>query len=147
MRMSGWPVNRQDLTPWWMACGVAALVWGFGVAASAQEAHEGKAQEEIKEVIVVKQITGEVTSLSPLNEPRVIGIAHERLNADYFFHIDPDIEVVNTQSLQEIERGDLVTVTYHEITRVTEEQRLTSQVAKKLEFLSPAITGLRSKRR
>jgi len=121
----------------WAVIGLLLMV---NTVVAAQEA-----AEEGDVVVVVKELIGEVISLTSRGDSQLICIAVDEENTDYIFLIDEEIKVVRKRSLNAINIGDTVRVKYHVITRTTKEGRQRSkQVAKLITFMAPAKKGLRS---
>ena len=108
----------------------------------------GKEKKKKVEIIKVetKEVTGEVISLSPMKNPKFIGIGYQEGDKGYdtFFKVEKEVKIINKKSLEDIELGDMVSVIYKEITQKTEEGReQTVKVAKAIRFIKPAIREIR----
>jgi len=113
------------------------LVLGLGVA-GALMAEDGK----IKEVVETKEIIGRLSSRSPINEPKYIGIIildskGKDSGQDMFFSADDELKVQHKKKFSDINIGDTIKVVYDEITQVTEDggKRLIKRVAKIVKFV------------
>ncbi|HDN86214.1 MAG TPA: hypothetical protein ENG49_03215 [Candidatus Omnitrophica bacterium] len=110
----------------------------------------GRLYGKEKEVEIIKvetkEITGEVVSFSPMKNPKFIGVAYQvgDVGYDAFFKVDENVKIVHKRSLDEIKLGDMVSVTYNEITQKTEGGReQTVRVAKTIRFIKPATREIR----
>lgn len=104
--------------------------------------------EEKEEIIKVetKEITGEIISFSPMKNPKFIGVAYQAGDVGYdaFFKVDENVKIVHKRSLDEMKLGDMISVTYNEITQKTEGGReQTVRVAKTIRFIKPATREIR----
>jgi len=99
-------------------------------------------------VLADRQVTGELLSLTPRNNPQMITVGVDAENADYMFYLAEDMNVVHKKKLSEIKVGDTVRVRYY-IVEETDEKGRTYQksIVQTVTFVrSPdTIKGLRSK--
>ena len=129
-------VKCQDLTPFWAVVMVLLCV---GTAAGAQEATGTQGNE----VVVVKEVSGEVGFVRPLYITVVYARDMEK-GAEYemVFPIDEDVTLLNRRSFDEINPGDTISVTYEERTWTTAEGlEKTERRAKAVRFVSAANTA------
>lgn len=95
------------------------------------------------ETVVAKSISGTVVYLCPKNDPKVIGIADDKTETDYYFHADAMTSIVNKQSLKEINIGDTIEVNYNAITEVTKDgEEKTKHIPNVIRFIKSKTTGL-----
>jgi uncharacterized protein YuzE len=96
--------------------------------------------------IQTKEVIGEIISLTPLKNPKLIGIAYEKegVGEDIFFEIDKNVKVVHKKNLDEIKLGDLVAITYEERIQVNKEgKEEVKKIAKIIRFVKTPINKLR----
>lgn len=115
---------------------VIGLLLMFSTAVGA-----GEAAEEEDVVVVVKEISGEVTVVGP----SFIAVVYERdakkgIEYEMALPIDKDIELVRKRNLDEIRVGDTVRVKYEE----TQKGERITRRAKVITFVKPAKTKLES---
>ena len=120
---------------------IAALITGFltGVC----DAEKGKAKKTTK--TVMNQITGElgfigVNSISVIYEKK----PEQGREYEMVLYLDENATVEYKKSLKEINLGDTIRIEYALITETTEKGEKTKRVAKKITFVRPKVTGLRS---
>lgn len=99
-----------------------------------------KPQVEIKSTKTVN-VVGELISLKPSRaNPLYIGIAGK--NSDAYFEIDENVKIVHKRSLEEINLGDTISITYDDIVEVIDggkEQNRRS--AKVIRFIKVGEEG------
>jgi hypothetical protein len=122
-----------------LVCISGLVLFTFIIAALAQETKE----EEI--TVEVKQVKGEVSSFSPGNNPRYIGITYKEDKEsstayEMVLSIDEDVILKHKRQLSEIGLGDTVDVVYEQRFKTTEqgEKRIISRIAKIIIFIRPA---------
>jgi hypothetical protein len=125
------------------------MVLGLFCFVGMSQAQQGKEEEAVVEI---KQVQGEVSSLSPKNNPKYIGITYkedqERGTAEEIvLFIDKDVKLVHKRKLDEIGIGDKVDVTYNEITTMTEEgqKKINNRIAKVIGFVGGPDKATRQK--
>jgi len=114
----------------------ALYVWGGPKA----EAKEPEA------TIGVKEVTGELMSLSPMRNPKFIGIAcgEGEDGYDIHFKLSTDVQILHKKSLNDIQLGDWVGVIYEERTEVAEDGReKTECIATTIRFVRAATRNLK----
>ncbi|MFC1514953.1 hypothetical protein ACFL5X_03530 [Candidatus Omnitrophota bacterium] len=111
----------------------------FFYPAGISTALEDKEEEVITEV---KEVQGEVSSLTPRINPQYIGVTYKEEQGvayEIVLCIDEDLELAHKRDLTEIGIGDTVDITYHEITETAKDgKQRTMRVAKNIRFVRPA---------
>jgi len=124
-----------------IVCLVIGLTIVFSFVCAAEEE-----EVEIKKV-ERKVVMGELISRVPIKNPRQIGIACKNSKYDAYFSVGEEIEIVRKKSLDEIRLGDMITVTYDEVTEVREvmgeEREKVKRIAKVIRFVSPTTRKIR----
>jgi len=98
---------------------------------------------------VTNEISGELVSLSPLKNPKYIGIAYVKngVSCDAQFKISPNVNIAHKKSLDEIKIGDMVSIKYKETTEVDNDgKEVTRCIAEIIQFAGPA-TGAMPRRK
>lgn len=118
----------------------------FEYLAYAQEGQEAEAKEEKPEPgikgLVTQEVVGELICFSPIKNPRFVTIAVKGADYDACFEMGKNVKVEHKSSLDELEEGQTIGITYDEITEVTKKgEEQTSRVAKKIRFISPIPQG------
>lgn len=89
-----------------------------------------------------KKLEGRVVGFSPRENPVYIGIAIDELGADYYFTIEEGVKVVRKGSLNDIQIGDTVEITYKHIkgktSRGKEQEERRAAIVK---FIRPKTSG------
>ncbi|MFH1411229.1 MAG: hypothetical protein ABIG55_01095 [Candidatus Omnitrophota bacterium] len=118
-----------------LICAVLITV-SFSLQAYCGDEFEGE------ERTVTKTITGKLCSRSPMAAPVQIGISlvdgsGKDMGRDVFFYVDKDMKLENKKEFIEINVGDVITVTYDETVRDTEDgkEELVKKVATKIRFV------------
>jgi len=99
------------------------------------------AEEKIGGVVVeeAKTIQGELISLSPRNNPKYIGISYEPDNADYYFMLSDDAQVIHKNSLNDLQKGDTIEISFKQKTRKDKlGNDMIDRTATKIKYLKPA---------
>ena len=123
---------------------VLCLLMFMGVS----QAKEGGEQVVSAEI---KQVQGQVSSLTPAKNPEYIGVDYQEdketgVAYEIVLAIDKNIKLEHKRSLADIAVGDSVDVTYEEATVTTAEgQQQTRRTAKVISFVKPADTITRHK--
>lgn len=120
---------------------VASVFVTSGLVVAAEE-------DEEDALITVKHITGEVSII----RPHYLSVVYKqdaetRMEYEMVFPMNKDVEFFHKKSLDDIEVGDTVRVTYEEKTWTTEDgmERM-KRKAKEVWFVRPAKKGLRSRK-
>ena len=71
----------------------------------------------------MKTLGGEIISLQPQSDPKVIGITYAGDNADYYFQIADDVKVVHKKNVKELQAGDVVEISFKETTKKDKQGR------------------------
>lgn len=104
-----------------------------------------KAAEEGKIKTIIKEVVGEIGTLSP----NFISIVYERdteqgREYEILLYIDKDVRLVHKKGLKELKPGNRVRVEYREITETTEQGEKSKRIAQKITYVGPKIKGLRT---
>jgi hypothetical protein len=153
MRKVFWKIVKMGIS-------LAAVLFIYsGALVEAQQQEKTSAQQKSSDkdilykgaVVGIKELIGELVSLTPRNEPQFIAIAVEKENTDYYFVLAEDVKVVHKKRLSEIAVGDTVKIKYQVIVETTEEgKERRKHVAKVITFVKPhtqplELKGLRSR--
>jgi len=115
---------------------VPAFAQSEQAAESAQEQAAAAQPQALEEL---KVLTGEIVQISLNKEPKMIGITYEEDGADYYFPIVEDTKVVHKNSLEELSVGDIVEITFKQISKKdADNNELIDREAKMIKFVRPA---------
>ena len=121
---------------------VLAFLFGTGIVGLAQISKERAVRAERlsygNDVIDVKKLklSGELVCLYPRKDPVYIGVAFDEENTDYYFLLDDDAKIVNKVSLENLQIGDTVEVTFDKVTRQAKDgAQRREQRAKTIRFV------------
>ena len=103
--------------------------------------------DESQAEVEVKQVVGEVSVV----RSQYIGVVYEhdaerRVDTEMVLMLGEELELERIDTLEQLNLGDRVSVTYEERTWTVEglDFERTKRVATGIKFLRPAVTGLRS---
>lgn len=129
---------------------VVALLLAAGSALAAEEKAKRNWWEPPEEAVAeVKSVTGQVSLIRP-NSLSVVYAKDEKKGMDYemVLPLSEKVRYVRAKGPEGLSLGDTVRVTYEELKWVNadDEEGLERRAvrAKEIEFVRPAITGLRS---
>lgn len=100
-----------------------------------------QAEEEIGGTVVeeMKTIEGELISLTPRNNPKYIGVSYDLEDADYYFMLSDDVQVLHKSSLNDLQKGDLVEVSFKQSTKKDKlGNDMIDRMATKIKFIRAA---------